>query len=126
MLFVGSIPALIISGKSLNMSSFLGIILLTGIVVDNGSLIYEYILIFKKSNILNPEEIILACKEAIRPILLNNCTTFLGMLPAVFEIGEGSEFQSPMAIAVTSGLIVSVILSLFLLPILFYKFGEKA
>ena len=56
----------------------------------------------------------------LRPIMMNTGTTLLGMVPVAFEFGVGMEFQSPMAITVISGIATSVIISLFVLPTIFY------
>lgn len=124
LIFIGVFPALLFSGKSLNVSSFMGLILLVGIVVDNSSLFYEYYLKFSKT-MGKLESIQYASKTVIRPLVMNNSTTILGMLPLLMELGEGSEFQSPLAVVVVSGLISTSILTLFVVPILFYYFTKN-
>jgi len=120
LIFIGIIPALWATNRSFNISSFTGIILLVGIVVDNAALFYEYIEILSPDFNSLKETIIASGKVVLRPIILNNGTTLLGLIPVALEIGEGTEFQSPMAITVISGLAASVFLSLFLIPIVFY------
>ncbi|GBF52099.1 RND transporter, Hydrophobe/Amphiphile Efflux-1 (HAE1)/Heavy Metal Efflux (HME) family, permease protein [Leptospira ryugenii] len=120
LIFIGTFPALIISGKSLNISSFMGFILLMGVVVDNASLYYEYFHLFL-DELKDPEKALYqATKTVLRPILMNNSTTILGMLPIVLALSKGSEFQAPLGIVVVFGLLTSVLLSLFVIPILFY------
>ncbi|TGL61192.1 efflux RND transporter permease subunit [Leptospira ognonensis] len=119
LIFIGTIPALLISGKSLNISSFMGFILLLGVVVDNATLYFEYFHLFLKES-TDPEKALLkATSTVLKPILMNNSTTILGMLPILFSISKGSEFQAPLGIVVVFGLLTSVILSLFVIPILF-------
>ncbi len=120
LILIGIVPALYFSGSSFNISSFTGIILLVGIVVDNAALFYEYVEILEADGLGLKEAIISSGQVVLRPIIMNNGTTLLGLLPVALELGEGTEFQSPMAITVISGLIASVILSLFLIPIAFY------
>ncbi|MCE9501684.1 MAG: efflux RND transporter permease subunit, partial [Leptospira sp.] len=120
LIFIGIAPAMIITGKSINISSFTGIILLVGIVVDNAALFYEYVEILEEEGRNLEEAIVESGKIVLRPIIMNNGTTLLGLLPVALELGEGTEFQSPMAIAVISGLVASVFLSLLLIPVLFY------
>ncbi len=122
---IGIIPALFLSGKSLNVSSFTGIILLVGIVVDNAALFHEYVELLLHEGYEFRAAIVESGKIVLRPILLNNGTTLLGLLPVALEIGDGTEFQSPMGIAVISGLAASVFLSLFLTPALFYLLDRK-
>lgn len=123
---IGIIPTLIFTNKSLNISSFIGIILLLGIVVDNAALFYEYMEIFEEEGYSAYRSILKSGKVVLRPILMNNGTTLLGLLPVALEIGEGTEFQSPMAIAVISGLFTSVFISLFLIPAIFYLLSKKS
>lgn len=120
-IFVGIVPALLMTGHSFNISSFTGIILLVGIVVDNAALFYEYVEILRPDYATLKETIVSSGQVVLRPIILNNGTTLLGLIPVALEIGEGTEFQSPMAVTVISGLIASVVLSLFLIPIVFYN-----
>ncbi|RHX85411.1 efflux RND transporter permease subunit [Leptospira stimsonii] len=120
LILIGIIPALMITGHSFNISTFTGIILLVGIVVDNAALFYEYVEILEKENMGLKEAIISSGQVVLRPIIMNNGTTLLGLLPVALELGEGTEFQSPMAVTVISGLAASVVLSLFLVPIAFY------
>ncbi|ASV06428.1 efflux RND transporter permease subunit [Leptospira interrogans] len=120
LILIGIIPALLITGNSFNISSFTGIILLVGIVVDNAALFYEYVEILEHDQVSLKEAIIGSGQIVLRPIIMNNGTTLLGLLPVALELGEGTEFQSPMAVTVISGLAASVVLSLFLIPIAFY------
>jgi len=120
MIVIGVFPALIITGKSLNDSSFTGLILLLGIVVDNAALLYEYMQLLKEEGFVLRENIVNAARLVLRPIIMNNGITILGMFPVALEIGKGSEFQSPLAITVISGLLASAVLSLFVIPVLFY------
>lgn len=120
LIFIGIVPTLLLTNHSFNVSSFTGIILLVGIVVDNAALFYEYIEILRPDFETLKETIIESGQIVLRPIILNNGTTLLGLLPVALEIGEGTEFQSPMAVTVISGLLASVALSLFIIPIAFY------
>ncbi|MBL8021334.1 MAG: efflux RND transporter permease subunit [Leptospirales bacterium] len=120
MIVIGVFPALLITGKSLNDSSFTGIILLVGIVVDNAALLYEYMELLKEEGFELRENIVNASRLVLRPIIMNNGLTILGMIPVALEIGKGSEFQSPLAITVISGLFASAVVSLFVIPVLFH------
>ena len=120
LIIIGIVPALLITGKSLNVNSITGMILLIGIVVDNSVLFHEYVEILRREGHGLREAIMGSGKIVLRPIIMNNSTTLLGLAPVALELGEGTEFQSPMAIAVISGLLTSVFLSLFIIPVLFY------
>ncbi|MDZ4727542.1 MAG: efflux RND transporter permease subunit [Leptospira sp.] len=119
LVFIGTFPALFITGKSLNISSFMGFILLMGVVVDNAALYYEYFNLYLKE-IGDIEKAMFAAASTIfRPVIMNNTTTILGMFPIIFSISKGSEFQIPLGIVVISGLITSTVLSLFVIPLVF-------
>ncbi|TGL79168.1 efflux RND transporter permease subunit [Leptospira yasudae] len=120
LMFIGIFPALFLFGKSFNISAFLGLVLLLGVVVDNASLYFEYLLISLKEYKDLSKAIIESGKIVFRPVLMNNLTTILGLVPVAFEFQKGAEFQSPMAIVVIVGLLSSFLFSLFLLPILFF------
>jgi HAE1 family hydrophobic/amphiphilic exporter-1 len=124
LIFIGTFPALLVSGKSLNISSFMGFILLMGVVVDNASLYFEYFHLFLKETRDPRKALFKATGTVLRPILMNNATTILGMLPIVLSLSKGSEFQAPLGIVVVSGLLTSVLLSLFVIPILFYSMEQ--
>jgi len=119
LVLIGIAPALFFTGKSLNISSFTGIILLVGIVVDNAALFYEYVEILHKEGHTLRDSVLEAATITVRPILMNGGTTMLGLVPVALELGEGSEFQSPMAVVIISGLLASSLISLFLIPTLF-------
>jgi HAE1 family hydrophobic/amphiphilic exporter-1 len=121
LIVIGVIPALLLTGNSLNVSAFTGLILLIGIVVDAAALFYEYVHVFIEEGRSLEDAIVEAGKVVLRPILMNNSTTLLGLLPVALKLGEGTEFQAPMAVAVISGLIASVFLSLFLIPVVFAR-----
>ncbi|TGK77524.1 efflux RND transporter permease subunit [Leptospira noumeaensis] len=120
LVIIGTIPFILISGSSLNVSSFIGMILLIGVLVDNASLFYEYFSIYSKTNSSLNDSILLAAQEIFRPVLMNNSTTILGMLPIAFGLGFGTEFQFPLSIVVISGLVISTFASLYLVPIFFH------
>lgn len=120
LIFIGLFPALFLFGKSLNVSSFMGLVLLLGVVVDNATLYYEYVNILSKGKSSLKKVIVDSGKIVLKPILMNNGTTILGLLPIMLELQKGTEFQSPMAIVVIFGLLASFFFSLYLIPLLFY------
>lgn len=123
---LGAIPFLFIFGRSINASSFVGLVLLMGISIDSAVLFYEYFLIEKSKKASNQ----LASKKAasiiLKPVLMNSTTTFAGLLPIMFALMPGSEFQASMAVVVGFGVILSVLNAIFLMPLLFSFIEEKA
>lgn len=127
LIFIGVFPSLFITSMSLNISSFMGFILVIGVVVDNSVLYFEYYHFYLETFKDKKLALIRAGKTIIRPVLMNNSTTILGMLPVLFSFSSGSEFQAPLALVVVTGLLSSLLLSLFIIPasIYFLPIAEK-
>ena len=118
---IGVILALLLSGKSLNVLSFIGIIMLVGIVVNNSIVLIDYINKLRQKGMERKEAIILGGKTRLRPILMTMFTTVLALVPMALGVGEGAELRAPMAITIIGGLTSSTFLSLIIVPI-FYTF----
>lgn len=116
---VGVFLGLILLRVPLNISSFMGIILLVGLVVKNGVILLTY----AQERLAAGQPLKIALQEAVnlrlRPILMTTLCTLLGLLPLALGLGAGSELQKPLAIAVISGLSVSTIITLLVTPTLF-------
>ena len=117
--FGGAFFLLLITGKSLSMPALIGIIMLTGIAAKNSILLVDYAIIAMKNGLNRREAIIDAAHKRARPIIMTTLAMGLGMLPIALAFGEGTEFRSPMAIAVIGGLITSTGLSLIFIPAAF-------
>lgn len=114
----GAFLALFLAGKSLSMPSFIGLIMLAGIVVNNAILLVEFINQNKK--VMGRDDAIATAGQArMRPILMTTLTTILGMVPMALGIGDGMEMMAPMGISIIGGLIASTTVTLFLVPILY-------
>ena len=118
---IGVILALLLAGKSLNVLSFIGIIMLVGIVVNNSIVLIDYINKLRQKGMERKEAIILGGKTRLRPILMTMFTTVLALVPMALGVGEGAELRAPMAITIIGGLSSSTFLSLIIVPI-FYTF----
>ena len=114
---VGAIVGVFLSGTTLAMGSFIGIIFLLGLVTKNAILVVDRAIVRVRDHGETPLQAILAAgPERLRPILMTSAAMVLGMLPTALGKGEGSEFRSPMAIAVIGGVVSSTILSLLVVP----------
>jgi hydrophobic/amphiphilic exporter-1 (mainly G- bacteria), HAE1 family len=114
---VGAIIGVFLSGTTLAMGSFIGIIFLLGLVTKNAILVVDRAIVRVRDHGETPLQAILeAGPERLRPILMTSAAMVLGMLPTALGKGEGSEFRSPMAIAVIGGVVSSTILSLIVVP----------
>ena len=117
---IGVGAALLITGTNLSAPVLLGVILLVGIVVNNAILLVEYIEIGKREKNLKPfDAVVDAGAIRFRPILMTTLTTVCGMLPLAIGMGEGSELMRPLAISVVGGLLISMLLTLFVVPSLY-------
>jgi hydrophobe/amphiphile efflux-1 (HAE1) family protein len=117
---VGVVAMLWATGTHLSAPVMLGVILLIGIVVNNAILLVEYVEIGRREHGLSPTEAVAeAGRIRFRPILMTTMTTVLGMTPLALGIGDGAELMRPLALAVIGGLLVSMALTLLLVPSLY-------
>ncbi len=116
---VGIAVALVVSHTSLNVISMLGVVLLAGVVVNNGIMLIEYINQARKDGEDLAKAAVDAAKVRTRPILMSACTTVMGLLPLALGLGDGAELRSPMAVTVMGGLISATVLTLFVIPSLY-------
>lgn len=121
----GVIIALAITGNTLNMMSFVGLIMLVGIVVKNGIVMVDYINLNRERGMGIIQAVVHGGKSRLRPVLMTTLTTVLGMLPLALSNSQGSEMWKSMAITVIGGLSVSTILTLVLIPTIYTLFGGQ-
>ncbi len=117
--FFGTVMTLYLLGISLSIVVVLGMIMLAGIVVNNAIVLVDYINILRRRGMAMLEAVVTAGTVRLRPILMTTATTSLGLLPMALGLGDGAELRTPMAIAVISGLIVSTLLTLFIIPVIY-------
>lgn len=117
--FVGAIGLLLITGTPLNVSSFMGLILLVGLIVKNGIILLDFTRhLMRNEHLPLGEALQGAARIRLRPILMTTLCTLFGLLPLALGIGAGSEMQKPLALAVIGGLALSTPITLFLVPTL--------
>ncbi|HAW79933.1 MAG TPA: acriflavin resistance protein, partial [Balneola sp.] len=104
---VGAILALFITGTTISVVVFIGLILLAGIVVNNAIVLIDLINQLRAQGMDKYEAIIEGGKSRLRPILMTTLTTTLGLLPLAIGFGDGAELRAPMGITVIGGLLVS-------------------
>jgi hydrophobe/amphiphile efflux-1 (HAE1) family protein len=115
----GVFIALWLTGTTLNVNSFMGIIMMVGIVVSNGVLLVDFARVLRERGQPIHEATVQAGKTRLRPILMTTIATIAGLMPMALGIGEGSETNMPLARAVIGGLTVSTVFTLFLIPALY-------
>lgn len=122
--FVGAFGALLLTGQTLNLFSFIGLILLMGLVKKNAILLVDYTNTLRARGIPRREAILEAGPVRLKPILMTTFAMILGMLPIAVGLGEGAETRAPMAIATIGGLISSLFLTLLVVPVVYDLFDE--
>lgn len=113
---IGVITGLNISGLPLSMPVWLGLIMLGGIVVNNAIILVEYIEQQRTKGLDIPDAITAAARLRLRPILMTTLTTVMGMLPLALALSQGAELLQPLAVTIMSGLLFSLLVSLYLVP----------
>ena len=117
---VGAILLFFITGTTINMMGVIGIVMLGGIAVNNSIILVDRINQLSQAGMELTDAIVEAGQQRIRPIIMPTLTTILAMLPMTFGFGEGASLRSPMAIAVIGGLITSTLMSLMVIPCVYY------
>ena len=122
---IGVIWALFLTRTTLNVTSFMGIIMMVGIVVSNGVLLVEYMNELRRRGLPLREAVMQGGRTRLRPILMTSLATLVGLLPMALGVGTGSEANAPLARAVIGGLAVSTVLTLLLIPTLYAMLEER-
>ena len=121
---VGVFWTLFLTGTTLSVTSFQGVIVMVGIVVSNGILLVDYTNHLRMRGHSLTEAVLKAGRTRLKPILMTSLSTVLGLIPMAIGLG-GEKTQAPLAIAVIGGLTVSTILTLFFVPVLYTIFEER-
>ena len=121
----GVFLALLITGVTFNISSFMGLIMVIGIVAKNGILLLDADQKFRAEGMGAEEAMIRAGERRLRPIMMTALATVAGMIPLALALGAGSQMLQPLAIAVIGGILASMVLSLVVTPAVHYYLGGR-
>jgi multidrug efflux pump subunit AcrB len=121
----GVFIALLITRTTFNISSFMGMIMVIGIVAKNGILLLDADQRLRGLGVDDENAILQAGRRRLRPIVMTALATVAGMLPLAFAIGAGSQMLQPLAIAVIGGVLISMVLSLIITPAVHFYLGKK-
>ena len=116
---VGVAAALWLTDTRLSVIVFIGLIMLAGIVVNNAIVLVDLVNQLRERGMARVDAIVEAARLRLRPILMTTLTTVLGLLPMALGLGEGAEMRTPMAITVIGGLLVSMLLTLVVIPVMY-------
>ncbi|MBN2092709.1 efflux RND transporter permease subunit [candidate division KSB1 bacterium] len=116
---IGVVIGLYLFGAAMSMNALLGLIMLVGIVVNNGILLIDYIIQLRENGLNKNEAILLGGTTRLRPVLITALTTIFGMLPIALGFGEGGEALQPLGAVVVGGLLTSTFLTLIIIPVVY-------
>jgi len=125
MALIGAVWALWITDSTVSVVVFIGVIMLVGIVVNNAIVLIDSINQLREAGMEKMAAIKEGGKTRLRPILMTTLTTVLGLLPLSLGIGEGAEIRAPMGITVVGGMLVSMILTLIVIPVMYAIMDRK-
>ncbi len=123
--FTGVIMGLVFTGTPMGLMALIGAIMLIGIVVKNGIVLIDYTILCRERGMGIIRSVVAAGKSRLRPVLMTTATTVLGMLPLAFGTGEGAELWRSMGMTVATGLTVSTLITLVLVPTVYAVFAGR-
>lgn len=112
----GVLVLLVLAGTTLNVMSLMGVVMMVGIVVSNSILIVEFTRTLRQEGTPLKQAVAKACRVRLRPVLMTSLATILGLIPMALKLGTGSEAYAPLAQAIIGGLLVSVVVTVYLVP----------
>ena len=124
--FIGVALSLFLTGTTFNVNSFLGVIVLVGIMVNNSIVLVDYVNLLRREHHMSLyDALVEGARRRLRPVLMTTSTTVLAMLPLALGLGEGSELQAPLARVIVGGLITSTLITLAFLPCLYFLLERR-
>jgi multidrug efflux pump subunit AcrB len=121
----GVVLGLLMTGTTFNVASFMGLIMVIGIVAKNGILLLDADERYRREGRSAKEAMLHAAQRRLRPIVMTATAAICGMLPLALALGAGSQMLQPLAIAVIGGLVISMVLSLIVTPVMYYLLTSK-
>jgi HAE1 family hydrophobic/amphiphilic exporter-1 len=117
--FIGSVPALLISGYTLGVSAMMGLLMLIGIVLTNAIVLVSMVEQLRKNGLSTQDALIEGGKTRLRPILMTALTTILAMIPMAVSVSSGTMLTAELAVVVIGGMVSSTFLTLFVIPAIY-------
>ncbi|MBJ6980514.1 efflux RND transporter permease subunit [Luteimonas sp. MC1572] len=116
---VGAILALLLTGNTVSVVVFIGLILMVGLVVKNAIILIDKVNQLREAGVAKRDALVEGARSRLRPIVMTTLSTLFGFMPLALAFGEGAEVRSPMAITVIGGLLVSTLLTLLVIPVVY-------
>ncbi len=113
-----------LTGIPLDISAFMGMIMIVGVVVNNGILVVDFAELYRKDHPDLREAVLTAGEVRLRPILMTTLSTIMGFIPLALALGEGAEMLQPLAVSMIGGMSVSILISLLIIPVFYYRFAR--
>jgi HAE1 family hydrophobic/amphiphilic exporter-1 len=123
---IGIVAIYLITGDTFNILTAVGLLVLVGVIVNNGIVLVDYTNLLRKRGYNLHDACVEAAGNRLRPILMTTFTTILGLLPMAFFPGEGSEIVAPIGNTVLGGLSFGTLMTLFLMPTVYYIMNRKS
>jgi HAE1 family hydrophobic/amphiphilic exporter-1 len=123
--FIGIVAIYLITGDIFNILTAVGLLVLIGVIVNNGIVLVDYTNLLRKRGYSLHDACVEAAGNRLRPILMTTLTTILGLVPMAFYPGEGSELVAPIGKTVLGGLSFGTLMTLFLMPTVYYVFNKR-
>ncbi len=123
---VGAVLALLLTGNSISVVVFIGLILMVGLVTKNAIILIDKVNQLREAGVAKREALVEGARSRLRPIIMTTLSTLFGFLPLAIAMGDGAEVRSPMAITVIGGLLVSTLLTLFVIPVVYDLMDRRA
>jgi multidrug efflux pump len=120
----GALAGLNLFGMTLSVYSYIGLIMLMGLVTKNSILLVDYINILRERGVETREAIVQAGRTRLRPILMTAVSTIIGILPIALALGAGAEGRRPLGVAVVSGMVTSTMLTLLVVPVVYSMLND--
>jgi HAE1 family hydrophobic/amphiphilic exporter-1 len=124
--FIGIVAIYLITGEPFNIMTAVGLLVLVGVIVNNGIVLVDYTNMLRKRGYSLHDACVEAAGNRLRPILMTTLTTVLGLLPMAFFPGEGSEMTAPIGKTVLGGLSFGTLMTLFLMPAVYYIINKNS
>jgi HAE1 family hydrophobic/amphiphilic exporter-1 len=123
---IGIVWAFVVTGLTLSVVTFIGAIMLLGIVVNNGIVLVDYTNLLRKRGYKLIDAVLEGGRSRLRPVLMTSFTTILGMVPMALSTGMGAEMWSPLGITIIGRLLVSTIITLVIIPVIYTVFNLRS